>query len=152
MTCERIITSPTAILFIFVIFSLFDGLSVKAEPILRYQIKNQSEGIPNMIQGKINYMPSFKRTTENPKKEFKQQKRGKALQRKKKKRKRFIAVDVWQTQFGPVSERAVYDVFAQTFGIETHNLKKYSFPDCVNALRKLEDPTYQAPSYGSGTV
>ena len=67
---------------------------------------------------------------------------------KKKARKRFIAVNVWRSQFGPVSERAIYDIYAQKFNIELHNMKKYSFPHCVNALRKLEDPTYETPSYG----
>lgn len=65
--------------------------------------------------------------------------------RKRKPRKRFIAVDVWQTQFGPVSERAVYDIYSQKFNVELHNMKKYSFPHCVNALRQLEDPDYVGP-------
>ena len=68
--------------------------------------------------------------------------------RKRKPRKRFIAVDVWQKQFGPVSERAVYDIYSQKFNVELHNMKKYSFPHCVNALRKLEDPDYVQPRYG----
>lgn len=54
-------------------------------------------------------------------------------------RKRFIAVNVWQTEFGPVSERAIYDIYAQKFGVELHNMKKYSFTHCVTALRKLEE-------------
>ena len=66
----------------------------------------------------------------------------------KRPRKRFVAVDVWQTKFGPVSERAVYDIYSQKFNVELHNMKKYSFPQCVNALRLLEDPEYVAPSYG----
>lgn len=64
-------------------------------------------------------------------------------------RKRFVAVDVWQTHFGPVSERAVYDIYSQKFNVELRNMKKYSFPHCINALRKLEDPDYIAPTYGS---
>lgn len=56
----------------------------------------------------------------------------------RKPRKRFIAVDVWQKQFGPVSERAVYDIYSQKFNVELHNMKKYSFQHCVNALRELE--------------
>lgn len=78
-----------------------------------------------------------------------QVKKGGSTPKKRKPRKRFIAVDVWQSQFGPVSERAVYDIFSQKFNIETHNMRKYSFPHCVNALRKLEDPDYVAPTYGS---
>lgn len=61
-------------------------------------------------------------------------------------RKRFVAVDVWQKQFGPVSERAVYDIYSQKFDIELRNMKKYSFSHCVNALRKLENPDYVAPT------
>tara|TARA_R110000737_G_scaffold79080_1_gene110895 strand:- start:4 stop:294 length:291 start_codon:yes stop_codon:yes gene_type:complete len=60
-------------------------------------------------------------------------------------RKRFTAVDVWQTKFGPVSERAVYDLYSQRFNIELHNMKKYSFPQCVKALRELNDPTLGTP-------
>lgn len=72
----------------------------------------------------------------------------KPVRKKKKARKKFIAVDVWRSQFGPVSERAIYDIYAQKFNVELHNMRKYSFPHCVNALRKLEDPTYEAPGYG----
>mgnify|MGYP003648336559 CR=1 FL=1 len=97
-------------------------------------------------------MANFKRTSDNPKKDHKRDNTTKSSAKKKRPRKRFIAVDVWQTRFGPVSERAVYDVYAQKFNIEIHNMKKYSFPDCVNALRKLEDPTYKAATYGSGVV
>ena len=64
----------------------------------------------------------------------------------KKPRKRFTDVDVWQTKFGPVSERAVYDIYSQKFNIELYNMKRYSFSQCVNALRLLEDPTYIAPT------
>lgn len=72
----------------------------------------------------------------------------KVFKKTRRPRKRFIAVDVWQTKFGPVSERAVYDIYSQKFNVELHNMKKYSFPHCVNALRLLEDPEYVAPSYG----
>jgi len=67
----------------------------------------------------------------------------------KKPRKRFLAVDPFQTHFGPVSERAVYDVYAAKFNVEQHNMRKYSFSHCVNALRKLEDPDYEKPNYGT---
>lgn len=91
-------------------------------------------------------MASFKRTQQQPRKVDQSKKK------KRKPRKRFLQVDVWQTQFGPVSERAVYDIFAQRFNVELHNMKKYSFPDCVNALRKLENPDYMAPTYASGAA
>jgi len=59
-------------------------------------------------------------------------------------RRSFIAVDVWRAEFGPVSERAVYDIYSQKFNVELHNMQKYSFQHCVNALRKLEDPDYKS--------
>ena len=55
---------------------------------------------------------------------------------KKKPRKKFLDVDVFRAKFGPISEKAVYEVFQTTFNIEPHNMKKYSFPQCVQALRK----------------
>jgi len=64
---------------------------------------------------------------------------------KKKVRKKFIDVDVWRSQFGPVSVRAIYEVYAQTFGVEIHNMKRYSLSQCINALRKVEDPDYEEP-------
>ena len=63
----------------------------------------------------------------------------------KKSRKHFTDVDVWQKSFGPISVRAVYDCFAQRFGIETKDMKNYSFTHCVNALRKLENSDYIKP-------
>lgn len=77
--------------------------------------------------------------------------RGTSPQKKRKPRKRFIAVDVWQSTFGPVSERAIYDIYSQKFNVEIHNMRKYTFPHCVNALRKLEDPEYEAPEYGTAS-
>jgi len=71
---------------------------------------------------------------------------------KKKARKGFREVDVWQSEFGIVSERAVYDVFALKFDIERAKMSKYSFSHCVETLRKLEDPEYEAKTFGSGIV
>lgn len=65
--------------------------------------------------------------------------------RNKKNRKRFIAVDVWRSEFGQVSVRAIFDVYAQKFNVETHNMRNYSLQHCINALRLLEDPEYEAP-------
>tara|TARA_R110000772_G_scaffold101363_1_gene201814 strand:+ start:23 stop:373 length:351 start_codon:yes stop_codon:yes gene_type:complete len=65
--------------------------------------------------------------------------------RPKKARRKFLEVDVWRSQFGPVSEKAVYDVFSTKFNIESYNMKRYSFSHCLNALRRLEDPTYVDP-------
>lgn len=67
----------------------------------------------------------------------------------KRKKKRFLEVDLWQKQFGEVSVKAVYDIYSQKFNVDPRNMKKYSFPHCVNALRKLENPDYVAPDYGS---
>ena len=66
--------------------------------------------------------------------------------KRKKVRKRFVGVDVWQSRFGEVSIRAVYDVYSQKFNVELHNMKNYSFSHCVNALRLLEDPDYVKPT------
>lgn len=70
----------------------------------------------------------------------------KPLQKKgKRPRKKFLEVDVWRAEFGPVSERAIYDIFSQKFNIEPHNMQKYSFQHCVNSLRKLENSDYVMP-------
>lgn len=58
---------------------------------------------------------------------------------KKREKKRFLAVDVNRAHFGPISVKAVYDVFSQKFNIEPKDMQGYSFSDCVNALRKLEE-------------
>jgi hypothetical protein len=60
-------------------------------------------------------------------------------------KKSFIAVDVWRSQFGPISVRAIYEIFARTFSIEPSQMKDYKLPQCIDALRKLEDPTYECP-------
>lgn len=64
-------------------------------------------------------------------------------------KKRFLQVDIWQKQFGEVSVKAIYDIYSQKFNVEPRNMRKYSFPHCVNALRKLENPDYIPPNYGS---
>jgi len=63
----------------------------------------------------------------------------------KKRRKKFLEVNVWQTQFGQVSVKAIYDIYSQKFNVEKHNMKKHSFSHCVNALRLLEDENYTPP-------
>lgn len=69
--------------------------------------------------------------------------------KKRRKKKHFLAVNLWQKEFGEVSVKAVYDIYSQKFNVDPKNMKKYSFPHCVNALRKLEKPDYIAPIYGS---
>ena len=90
-------------------------------------------------------MGQFKRTSDNPRKE------GNIIKNKKKRKpkKRFLEVDLWQKEFGEVSVKAVFDIYSQKFKVDPRNMKKYSFPHCVNALRKIENPEYIAPNYGS---
>ena len=77
---------------------------------------------------------------------FKRRAERKTSDRPVRKRKIAIAVDVWQTQFGPSSVRAVFDVYATLAGIDPETVKsKRSFSHCVNALRKNEDPDYKDP-------
>jgi len=66
--------------------------------------------------------------------------------KKQKNKKRFLEVDIWRKQFGPVSVKAIYDIYCQKFGVEKYNINKYSLTHCINALRKLENPQYKAPS------
>jgi len=66
--------------------------------------------------------------------------------KKLKKRLPFTAVNPWMTQFSPIAERAVYDVFVEKSGINPQNVRKYSFSHCVNFLRRLEDPEYKNPT------
>lgn len=68
---------------------------------------------------------------------------------KRRPRKRFLEVDVWRPVFGPVSVKAIYDVYCQKFNVDMRNKSRYSFQHCVNALRKLEDPDYISPDYGT---
>ena len=60
----------------------------------------------------------------------------------KKYRARYLAVNVWQTFFGPISVAAVYDVFSQKLNMPYRDVKRLDFTHCVDTLRKLEDPDY----------
>ncbi len=62
----------------------------------------------------------------------------KEVKSKRKPRQRFKQVDVYVPKFGLIAEKAVYDVFQDTFKVETHNMKKHSFQHCVKALRRLD--------------
>ena len=75
----------------------------------------------------------------------KNNKSNKSNKSKRAARKRFVSVDVWQSKFGPVSERAIYDVYSQRFKVQLYNMKNYSFFHCVKALRELGDPTLGTP-------
>mgnify|MGYP003636529631 CR=1 FL=1 len=72
-------------------------------------------------------------------------KKKKVFKKKRAPRRKFLAVDVWRSQFGPVSEKAIYDVFSTMFNVEIYNMKRYGFSHCLNALRRAEDPTYVDP-------
>lgn len=58
-------------------------------------------------------------------------------------RKRFLDVDVWRAKFGPVSVKAIYDVYCQKFNQEVHSKDQRSFRHCLNSLRKLDNPDYE---------
>jgi hypothetical protein len=60
-------------------------------------------------------------------------------------KKQFLAVDVWRSQFGVISVKAIYEIFSAKFGVDQSKIRDYSFTHCVNALRRLEDPTYKDP-------
>ena len=75
--------------------------------------------------------------------------RSRALVKKRRTRKSFLEVDVWRSQFGPVSVKAIYDIYCQKFRVDTRNKNRYSFQHCVNSLRKLENSEYIAPNYGT---
>ncbi len=64
--------------------------------------------------------------------------------KKSTKKKTFIAVDVWQKQFGVNSVRAIRSIYAEVFPLN-QNKPTPTFSQCVNALRRLEDPTYTDP-------
>jgi len=70
---------------------------------------------------------------------------GKVKTKRTKTRKRYAAVDVWQSQFGPVSVSAVFDIYSQKFNVPMHEMKNYKFFQCIDALRLLEDPEYVSP-------
>lgn len=65
--------------------------------------------------------------------------------KRKRKKGRFLDVDVWQKVFSEISEKAVYAIFMERFQIDKNEMNKYSFSHCVYALRKLEDPNYIPP-------
>lgn len=73
-------------------------------------------------------------------------KRTKSETGKPAKSKGYIAVDVWRKQFGRISESAIKFIYQEKFGISDENMKKKDFSEMVNALRRLEDPDYTAPT------
>ncbi len=73
----------------------------------------------------------------------------KTIKRYYKPRARYIAVDLWQTNFGETSVDAVMYLYAKKFNINQRNIKKYNFSHCLNTLRKIEDPEYTPPNYGT---
>lgn len=63
--------------------------------------------------------------------------------KKLKKRRLFLEVDVWRSEFAPVSVTAITDVFMQKFNLSNDEVKKYKFSECVEMLRKFENPDYK---------
>lgn len=64
--------------------------------------------------------------------------------KKQVKKKSFIAVDVWQKQFGVNSVRAIRSIYQENFPVNP-NKPTPTFSQCVNALRRLENPNYKDP-------
>jgi len=62
-----------------------------------------------------------------------------------KRRNRFIAVNLWQSQFGEVSVKALYEIYREKFNVSPSDLRNHSFSKVVNKLRLEEDPTYKQP-------
>ena len=52
----------------------------------------------------------------------------------------FLDVDVFRTEFGIVSEKAIYSVFQKTFNIPMREMYKYKFQECVKRLRDFKQP------------
>lgn len=68
-----------------------------------------------------------------------------AINKKRRSKSRFIAVDIWQKEFSQISVRAIFDVYEKSFNADQDQMKKVSFSHCVNSLRRLEKPNYENP-------
>lgn len=55
---------------------------------------------------------------------------------------RYKGVNVWKTKFGTTAVAAVFDIYSQRFDIPLREARRLDFNHCVDALRKLEDPSY----------
>lgn len=71
---------------------------------------------------------------------------------KKEQKTKFIAVDLWQTQFSPISVKAVCELYAKKNGVKLSNVNAHSFSKYLNFLRKEENPDYIPPNYGTGVA
>jgi len=60
--------------------------------------------------------------------------------RQRRPRQKFLAVDVFRTSFGEVSESAVYDVYSTLFDVPKSKIRKHLFPTYVKALRDYYKP------------
>lgn len=69
---------------------------------------------------------------------------------KQEQKTKFIAVDLWQKEFSPISVKAVCELYAQKMNLKLSNVNQHSFPKYLNALRVLEQPDYIPPNYGTG--
>ncbi len=59
---------------------------------------------------------------------------------------KFIAVDVWRSVFGPVSAKAIKEIYIREFNVPKEKRGLLKLPQCIKGLRKLEDPTYVDPT------
>ncbi len=61
---------------------------------------------------------------------------------KKKRKPRYIAVDIWRKEFGPISVAAIFEVFSNKTQIPIGKVKKMNFNTIVDTMRQWEDPEY----------
>lgn len=53
-------------------------------------------------------------------------------------RSHFIAVDLYQTSYSPISVKAIFEIYSRKFNVPIKETHKISFRDCVEKLRELE--------------
>jgi len=63
----------------------------------------------------------------------------------KKSKGKFIDVDIWRAEFGPVSVKAILEIYRIKYNIAPRNLSKHPFSEIVNTLREAADPNYIRP-------
>jgi len=51
---------------------------------------------------------------------------------------KYISVDIWQIEFSPISQKAVYSIYARNNGVEYNEALKIGFTKCVESLRANE--------------
>ena len=61
-----------------------------------------------------------------------------------KKKNRFVAVDVWRSEFGEPSVKAIFELYRVHTNCTQEELKQTSLREAVDYLRKLEKPDYES--------